>query len=62
MNGDISWPHRNNKDAEWNAFVADNASEAGLPAVEFYKRALGQPVVRRPANVCVKMLRHASTP
>jgi dihydrofolate reductase len=25
MNGDISWANRDNNDAEWNAFVADNA-------------------------------------
>ena len=30
MNGDISWAHKDNKDAEWNAFVADNASGGGL--------------------------------
>jgi hypothetical protein len=30
MNGDISWAHRDNQDAEWNAFVADNANAGGL--------------------------------
>ena len=30
MNGDISWAHKDNKDAEWNAFVADNANAGGL--------------------------------
>ena len=29
MNGDISWAHKDNTDAEWNAFVADNASGGG---------------------------------
>jgi dihydrofolate reductase len=28
MNGDMSWAHK--QDAEWNAFVADNASGGGL--------------------------------
>ena len=28
MNGDLSWAHKN--DAEWNAFVADNAKGGGL--------------------------------
>lgn len=28
-NGDISWAHRDSKDAEWDAFVADNASSGG---------------------------------
>ncbi len=30
MNGDISWAHKDNQDAEWNAFVADNANAGGL--------------------------------
>jgi dihydrofolate reductase len=30
VNGDISWAHKDNKDAEWNAFVADNANAGGL--------------------------------
>ncbi len=30
MNGDISWAHRDNKDAEWNAFIADNAKGGGM--------------------------------
>ena len=30
MNGDISWAHKDNKDAEWDAFVADNASGGGI--------------------------------
>jgi hypothetical protein len=30
MNGDISWAHRDNQDAEWNAFVADNSNAGGL--------------------------------
>ena len=29
-NGDISWAHKDDKDAEWNAFVADNATAGGL--------------------------------
>ena len=29
-NGDISWAHKDKKDAEWNAFVADNAKGGGL--------------------------------
>ena len=29
-NGDISWAHTNNKDAEWDAFVADNAKTGGV--------------------------------
>ena len=29
MNGDISWAHKDNQDAEWNAFVADNANTGG---------------------------------
>jgi len=29
MNGDMSWAYRGNDDAEWNAFVADNASGGG---------------------------------
>jgi dihydrofolate reductase len=28
-NGDISWAHKDNTDAEWNAFVADNAKGGG---------------------------------
>ena len=28
-NGDISWAHKDNEDAEWNAFVADNAKGGG---------------------------------
>ena len=30
LNGDISWAHQDRKDAEWNAFVADNASGGGV--------------------------------
>ncbi len=30
LNGDISWAHKDNKDAEWDAFVADNASGGGI--------------------------------
>ena len=30
MNGDISWANKDNKDAEWNAFVADNAKGGGV--------------------------------
>ena len=30
VNGDISWAHKDNKDAEWNAFVADNANAGVL--------------------------------
>jgi dihydrofolate reductase len=30
MNGDISWAHKDNQDAEWNAFIADNANAGGL--------------------------------
>lgn len=29
MNGDISWTHKNDQDAEWNAFVAANATAGG---------------------------------
>jgi dihydrofolate reductase len=29
LSGDISWAHRDNDDAEWNSFVADNASGGG---------------------------------
>ena len=29
MNGDMSWAYRGSDDAEWNAFVADNASGGG---------------------------------
>jgi dihydrofolate reductase len=29
MNGDFSWAHSGNDDAEWNAFVAENASGGG---------------------------------
>jgi dihydrofolate reductase len=28
-NGDLSWAHEGNQDAEWNAFVAENASGGG---------------------------------
>ena len=28
-NGDLSWAHGGNDDAEWNAFVASNASGGG---------------------------------
>jgi len=28
-NGDIDWAHKDNKDAEWSAFVADNATGGG---------------------------------
>jgi dihydrofolate reductase len=30
MGGDISWAHKGNEDAEWNAFVADNARAGGM--------------------------------
>ncbi len=30
IGGDISWAHKGNEDAEWNAFVADNASAGGM--------------------------------
>jgi dihydrofolate reductase len=30
MSGDISWAHKGNEDAEWNAFVADNARAGGM--------------------------------
>jgi dihydrofolate reductase len=30
MNGDMSWAHNVNKDEEWDAFVAANASAGGL--------------------------------
>lgn len=30
MNGDMSWAHNTNKDAEWDAFVASNASGGGI--------------------------------
>lgn len=30
MNGDISWANKDNQDAEWNAFVTDNANGGGL--------------------------------
>jgi len=30
VNGDISWAHKDDKDAEWNAFVADNAKAGDL--------------------------------
>jgi dihydrofolate reductase len=30
VNGDISWAHKDTKDTEWNAFVADNAAGGGL--------------------------------
>lgn len=29
-NGDISWAHKDNNDAEWNSFVANNASGGGV--------------------------------
>lgn len=29
VNGDISWAHKDQKDAEWDAFVAENASGGG---------------------------------
>jgi dihydrofolate reductase len=29
MNGDFSWAHKDKQDAEWNAFVAGNASGGG---------------------------------
>ena len=29
VNGDISWAHKDSKDAEWNAFVANNAKSGG---------------------------------
>jgi dihydrofolate reductase len=30
VNGDISWARKDNKDAEWNAFVAGNANAGGV--------------------------------
>jgi dihydrofolate reductase len=30
VNGDISWAHKDAKDSEWNAFVAENASAGGI--------------------------------
>ncbi len=30
VNGDIAWAHKNQNDAEWNAFVAGNASGGGV--------------------------------
>ena len=30
VNGDISWAHKDSQDAEWNAFVADNARAGGV--------------------------------
>jgi dihydrofolate reductase len=30
MNGDMSWAQKDNKDAEWSAFVADNAKGGGM--------------------------------
>ena len=30
VNGDISWAHKDKKDPEWDAFVAENASAGGL--------------------------------
>jgi dihydrofolate reductase len=30
VNGDISWAHKDNQDAEWNAFVAENANAGGV--------------------------------
>ena len=30
VNGDLSWTHGGYEDAEWNAFIADNASSGGL--------------------------------
>jgi len=30
VNGDISWARKDSRDAEWNAFVADNANAGGL--------------------------------
>lgn len=30
INGDSSWAHKNNEDAEWNQFVADNANGAAI--------------------------------
>ena len=29
MNGDISWAHKDQQDAEWNAFVSENANAGG---------------------------------
>jgi dihydrofolate reductase len=29
-NGDLSWAHKDDKDAEWNAFVEDNAKGGGV--------------------------------
>jgi dihydrofolate reductase len=29
-NGDMSWAHKDKQDAEWNAFVADNAKGGGV--------------------------------
>ncbi|SRR6266545_1386814 len=30
VGGDLSWAHKGNEDAEWNAFVADNARVGGM--------------------------------
>jgi dihydrofolate reductase len=30
VNGDMSWAYKDKNDAEWNAFVADNASSGGM--------------------------------
>src|SRR4029453_6079721 len=30
VNGDLSWAHNASKDAEWNAFVEDNATSGGV--------------------------------
>jgi len=30
IGGDISWAHKRDEDAEWNAFVAENASAGGM--------------------------------
>jgi dihydrofolate reductase len=30
VGGDLSWAHKGNEDAEWNAFVADNARAGGM--------------------------------
>lgn len=30
VNGDMTWAHNNNKDEEWDAFVAGNASGGGM--------------------------------
>ena len=33
MNGDMSWAKADHQDAEWNAFVTDNARGGGVTSV-----------------------------